>query len=150
MSKKGRPTTFTEELGEKICDITANTNRSLESICDELDLHRKTVLNWFDINPDFYRNYTRAKKAQAYYLAEEILQLSDKADNDLIAGEFGQVPNHAAVQRAKLQIDTRKWVASKLLPKVFGDKIDVTSNNEGIQTQQEVFLIGGKEFKFDK
>jgi len=37
-------------------------------------------------------------------------------------GPAGRVDN-AAVQQRRLQIETRRWVLSKLLPKTYGDKV---------------------------
>jgi hypothetical protein len=37
------------------------------------------------------------------------------------------------VQRHRLQIDTRRWMLSKMLPKVFGDKVDLTSGGQQLQ-----------------
>jgi len=149
MANRGRPSKYSEELADQICEMTANSSKGLDTICESLGISRQTAVNWFDEHPDFFVKYTRAKKSQAYFLAEEIVKISDDAQNDILQTEMGSQANHAAVQRARLQVDTRKWVASKLLPKVFGDKIDVTSDGNELKTK-EVFVIGGKEFTFDK
>lgn len=44
--------------------------------------------------------------------------------------------NGDAVQRSKLRVDARKWVAAKLKPKKYGDKIDVTSGNEPVKMDE--------------
>ena len=71
-------------------------------------------------NADFQDQYTRARDKQADYFAEEIIEIADSAEAE-----------SAAVAKAKLQIDARKWAASKIAPKKYGDKqeIDVKSSD---------------------
>ena len=69
----------------------------------------------------------KAREAQADALFDEILEIADDSRNDTVHGENGDTPNHEWIARSKLRIDTRKWMAAKLRPKVYGDKIDVTS-----------------------
>jgi hypothetical protein len=45
-------------------------------------------------------------------LAEQILEIADDASTDL--------SDPQSVNRAKLKVDTRKWLASKLFPRQFG------------------------------
>ena len=42
----GRPSKYSAELVDKICELTATTNRSLQSICADLDVSPRTVLEW--------------------------------------------------------------------------------------------------------
>jgi hypothetical protein len=66
-----------------------------------------------DLDSPFYSHYARARKIQAELFAEEVITIADSAhDSD-------------STQAARLQIDTRKWVACKLLPKVYGEKIEI-------------------------
>jgi hypothetical protein len=37
-------------------------------------------------------------------------------------------------QQARVELDARKWFASKFLPKRFGDKIDMTTNGKDLPT----------------
>ena len=39
------------------------------------------------------------------------------------------ISNPPAINRARLKVDTRKWLASKLVPKVYGNKIDIESDS---------------------
>jgi hypothetical protein len=103
-----RPSLYSDELADDICDMIAN-GISLRSICIAPDMpSTRTVLRWLDEKPDFVAKYERARKEQADMFAEELVGIADEADD---------------VNKARLRIDTRKWVASKLLPKKYGDKI---------------------------
>jgi hypothetical protein len=59
-------------------------------------------------------------------LADELLEISDNGLNDWMErngeGNVGWLVNGEAIQRSKLRVDTRKWVASKLKPKKYGDR----------------------------
>lgn len=118
--KTGRPSKYSDELAEKICEKIAN-GRSLRSICAEDGMPTtSTVCKWLIENKDFSEQYARAREKQADYFAEEIIEIADSAEAE-----------SAAVSKAKLQIDARKWAASKIAPKKYGDKqeIDVKSSD---------------------
>lgn len=120
----GKPTIYTTELAIQICSIIATSNRGMASICKEVGIGYSTHLGWLQTNKEYALMYARAKEDQADYLAEEILSISDDKSGDLLEGEFGKVGNNAAIQRSKLQVDSRKWIASKLKPKKYGDKVE--------------------------
>lgn len=89
-----------------------------------------TVYRWLDVNEDFRNRYTRAREDQADTLADEILSIADDAQNDWMerqgdAAGSGWQLNGENVQRSRLRIDSRKWIAAKLKPKKYGDKVDV-------------------------
>jgi len=128
----GRHSTYTKEIGDKICEIISTSSRGLRSICKELNLNTKTVLNWLneENNKDFLLHYARAKQAQADFLVEEILEISDDSSNDTEYTEFGEKENKEWVNRSKLRVDSRKWIASKLAPKKYGDKLELSGDSE--------------------
>jgi hypothetical protein len=76
---------------------------------------------------DFLKKYNRAREEQADYLAEEMLEISDEGMNDYIEtfkdGSVRVRVNDEHISRSRLRVDTRKWIASKLKPKKYGDKI---------------------------
>lgn len=118
--KLGRPTDYTKDMADKICEKIAN-GRSLRSICAEDGVPpMKTIYRWLEANEEFRHQYARAREKQADYFAEEIIEIADSAEAE-----------SAAVSKAKLQIDARKWAASKIAPKKYGDKteLDVKSSD---------------------
>lgn len=118
----GRPTSFTTDIAERICDEIAD-GKSLRTICksDEFPA-RRTVLYWL-ANPDnvaFVRQYERAREAAADCFAEDIIEIADQARNKDDAPAI------------KVRIDARIWAASKLRPKVYGNHQAVAlTGNEG-------------------
>lgn len=116
----GRPTDYTKDMADKICEKISG-GLSLRAICAEDGMPaRGTIYRWLIENADFQDQYARAREKQADYFAEEIIEIADSAEAE-----------SAAVSKAKLQIDARKWAASKIAPKRYGDKqeIDVKSSD---------------------
>lgn len=140
----GRVTTFTQEIADRICNELADA-RSLRSICiDEGMPSQATVFRWLadDRYVNFREQYARARESQADAIFDEILDIADDGSNDWMErtredGSVDEVLNHEHVQRSKLRIDARKWMAGKLRPKVYGDKIEL---NHGV-TDQAAELI---------
>lgn len=128
-NKGGRPTTYTEHLANIICERVATHTFGLKKLCAMYeDMPVESTINlWRKKDPEFSAQYAQAKINQADLLAEEILDIADDATNDWMAtlgederGE-GWKYNGEHVNRSRLRIDTRKWLASKLLPKTYGD-----------------------------
>jgi hypothetical protein len=71
---------------------------------------KSTVIRWLADIPEFRDQYARARELQADVYADEIVAISDEVTAEA-----------AAVAKARLQTDSRKWVAGKLRPKVYGD-----------------------------
>jgi hypothetical protein len=129
---RGRPSEYSQAIADRICAEIASGS-SLRTICrpDEMPAVA-TIFNWFRRYPDFLEQYTRAKEEQADAMAEEMLDIADDANNDWMErrnteGEnIGWQINGEHVQRSRLRIETRKWLASKLKAKKYGDKVEQT------------------------
>jgi len=134
----GRPTKYTDELALKICSETASSSKSLKTICEESGTFVSTVFDWLTKNATFSEMYARAKELQADYLAEEMLEIAEHTEEDHTAFTGGNV-----VQRDKLRIETRKWIASKLKPRKYSDKIDLTTGGEKINETKTVVGLDG-------
>lgn len=132
----GRPSQYTPELADAICAEIVQ-GYSLRTICKAETMPScTTVFNWLRKHPDFVEQYEKAKAEQADALAEELLDIADDGSNDWMekTGKDGESVgwslNGEHVQRSRLRIDTRKWIASKLKPKKYGDKVDVDLGNK--------------------
>lgn len=125
---KGRPSSFTQAVADEIC-LQLAEGLSLRTICLAEDMpSATTVFRWLanEENATFREQYARAREAQADHMAEEILSIADDGTNDWTVGERGQeVLNTEAVARSRLRVDARKWLAAKLAPKKYGEKIAV-------------------------
>ncbi len=138
----GRPTLYSKELAELICKRVATTTFGLARLCATYeDMPAKITVNeWRYKYADFAAQYAQAKLTQADLLAEEMLDIADDGTNDWMEsfgdeGEIGYKLNGEHVQRSRLRIDTRKFLAAKLLPKAYGDKVgeEKTENKSVIE-----------------
>lgn len=137
MADQGRPTLYNEDKANYIGELIATSSMSMKKICDEVDISYSTHLHWLRTNPEYLSIYTRAKEDQADFLAEEMLEIADDNTGDEVVtvSEEGievrkRDPDN--VQRSKLRVDTRKFIAAKLKPKKYGDKIDLTSDGKAM------------------
>lgn len=130
-------TTYTPELGDLICALIAE-GKSLRQITSLDNMPAvSTIMLWVmkgyrgdETYKAFSEQYTHAREAQAEVYANEIIDIADddSLDRMFIEDKDGNVKaalNSEFVQRSKIKIDARKWTASKLLPKKYGDKLDL-------------------------
>jgi len=99
---------FTQDIFDALCERLAH-GESLRAICKDADMpSTASVMRWVAESAELREQYARARELQAEHYVGEILEIADTTDDP---------------QKARLQVDARKWVASKLLPKVYGDKV---------------------------
>lgn len=142
----GRPSSFTPELADRIC-AELSEGRSLRTVCKAEDMPAvSTVFNWLRTKPEFLEQYTRAKEEAADALADEIQDIADDGTNDWMerldkdSQGAGYVLNGEHVQRSRLRVEARKWIASKLKPKKYGDKLELAGDPKAPLTVQVVRL----------
>lgn len=121
----GRPSDYTEKMAVDICARLA-TGEPLVRICKDGGMPNVvTVYRWLAAHEDFRNMYARAREDQADTLADEIIAISDEyvkaqkttkkanGDEEVVTGD--------AVERSRLRVEARKWVAAKLKPRKYGD-----------------------------
>lgn len=112
-------------IGLQICDAIAEQPRGLHHICRENPdwPTSKTFYEWLKLSPQLRDRYACARDLQADLIVDEIIQIADDTASDWIEDEDGKVRvDNEAVQRSRLRIDSRKWLAGKLNPKKYGDR----------------------------
>lgn len=147
----GRHSSYSEEIADAICDQLA-IGRSLLQITAEKDFpSEKTVYRWLENSDTFRQKYARARELQADHYAAEIIDLADKeriCQKRTIKPDGGEeIVILDQTERSRLQIDARKWYASKLAPKKYGDKIqnEVSGiDGEPIQAAISVQFVASK------
>lgn len=122
-------------ITEKQRDIVLRTleqGESLRKACRDADIARPSdVLDC--ANPEkpqyikgFDVHYARARETGYLLLADEIIEISDANSGDTYTDDKGRErTDQEVVSRARLRVDSRKWVLAKMLPKVYGEKSDV-------------------------
>lgn len=140
----GRPSDYTPELADEICARLAE-GVSLRSVCKADDMpDASTVFRWLRKNEDFRQQYVRAKHEAADAMSEEIQDIADDGTNDWMekfdkdGKSIGWELNGEHVQRSKLRIDSRKWLMSKMAPKRYGDKLELSGDPQAPLTVQIV------------
>lgn len=130
-NKGGRPTDYTQELADKICARLA-MGESLRTVCKMEEMPSlQTIFNWFRTKEGFVGQYARAKEESTDAKLEEMEDIGDMAI--LAAHAADPKAANAVVSGYKLKADNIKWTMSKLKPKKYGDKVDLTSDGKAIK-----------------
>ena len=135
-----RPCEYNHDVADTICERLVE-GESLRSICRDPDMPAvSTVFRWLRMVEGFSEQYARAKESQADTYADEIVAIADRdaaIDDD----------NAVMTARDRLRIDARKWVAAKLKPKRYGDRIaqEITGGEGGpVDVITRVEVVGVK------
>jgi hypothetical protein len=113
--KIGRPRKITPEVAKRMFK-QLSLGRSLRTVCKDPGMPSlSTTMDWLLEDAEFADQYARSKKAGIELHVDSILDLADSATGE----------NAHAV---RLKVDTRKWLASKLLPKLYGDRVQVDAD----------------------
>ena len=142
--KVGAPSMYSEKLAQEICRhiadcVSLRTIAAMEGMPDVA-----TIMRWLadETKPEFREQYARAREAQADKMAEDILAIADeectmvRADKHGTKDDDGEgstqvVFDATAVARNKLRVDARRWLASKMAPKKYGDKVQAELTGAG-------------------
>jgi hypothetical protein len=148
----GRPSEHTPELAAAVCD-RLKTGLTLNQACKDESLPpATTVRQWvFDNREGFAAHYAEAREIGYQSMADDCMDIADDATNDWVTrhnertGQSEQVFNVEHYQRSRLRLDTRKWLLSKCLPKIYGDKLALAGADGGpLQVVVQKFTEGGE------
>lgn len=105
----GRPSKYTEAIAAEICERLIDSDYGLEQVCEADDMPNvRTVFRWLAANDEFSQQYARAREAQGHIQA-------DRGTKDALTATDASL--------GRLKWDARRWQASKLAPKKYGDKV---------------------------
>lgn len=120
--RKGQ-TPYSEDLAIQICSWISS-GKSLRSFCMQTDGSqyadkptRESVYNWLARVPEFAELYRQARLDRADSIADEVLDVA-----------FDQSLDPAS---RRVMVDAMKWMAAKLYPKNYGDRVAVTGAKDG-------------------
>ena len=88
-------------------------------------------MRWIIKHEEFCHKYEMARKVQRERWADEIIDIPDDSRGN--------------VQRARLRVDSRKWVLARLEPRKYGDKLDVASGGEKLAPALTIIVKPDKE-----
>jgi hypothetical protein len=127
--------TFSQALFDRICESMAD-GKSLREICKAKDMpNRRTVLRWIENDEKLAAQYSEAMNARADHYFDEILEIADKvrvgSKRTTKADGGVEITKGDMIERARLQVDARKWVLARMNPKKYGDKFTQELTGEG-------------------
>jgi hypothetical protein len=122
----GRTAIYSDEIADKVL-AGLKAGKTLREVCREDGMPAApTVIEWIyeKKHGDFAERYARAREIGYQQMADEILELADDGRNDWVDRQDGvRVANHEHITRSRLRFDARRWLLSKALPKIYGDKL---------------------------
>ena len=110
--------------------------RSLKNILDDESslIDRSTFYRWLNDNPERIELYKRATEIRADNIFDDMLDLADDGSKDYYYDVNGnRQQSMVAVNRSRLQLDTRKWVLGRMNPKKYSEKLDITSGGDKLK-----------------
>ncbi len=128
-----------ENIKARIC-LELSEGKTLREVCRADDMPSEAAVRKRALaDPDgFGSQYARAREIGYQSMADEIIEISDDSSNDWMERKRGdgsteEVENKEVLNRSRLRVDTRKWLLSKALPKLYGDKItsEITGKDGG-------------------
>ena len=137
---RGRPSKYSKALADEVCD-RMSTGEALRTICESDHMpDERTVRRWVIDDVDgFSPRFARARELRAQVLVDQIVDIADtpqegeRIEEDEVFGKDGGKPMvlrkrvvEDMLGHRKLQVDARKWYAMKVLPRLYGNKVDVS------------------------
>lgn len=120
---------WSEELVEEICQRVA-CGETLKAVAKDKGFEVSGFHALRLRDPYVEEMFDQARRIQAEGWVDEMVEISDDTAQDVIEGSTGAKANTSGPQRARVQVETRKWLASKLLSKIYGDKVAVDQKLE--------------------
>jgi hypothetical protein len=120
---------FNQAIADAVCDMLQD-GKSLRAACEAVGTTHSTIIHWTKENTAFLNQYTRAREIGYKLLADEIIDIADEKEVQVrYDGEDTTLDlSPTAIARNRLRVDTRKWMLSKMLPKIYGDKLELSGD----------------------
>ncbi len=148
-----RPIEWTQDKKEKAIQIIFTEmaqGKSLRQILNQDNENmpsRKLFYEWVAKDKELSDHYAKVMDLRSDVLFDEMIDIADDTSNDSVYTETGEKVNSEWINRSRLRVDTRKWILSKMNPKKYGDKTDITTNGEKITNIPIIQWVGNDEDK---
>lgn len=122
-----KPRATPPERKAELCDAVIDgmqSGLSCFKACHKAGVNHSTFLMWVGDDAELANKYTRAREELIELMAQDLLEIADAPVGSTDSGST----DSGAVQKQKLQIDTRKWLLSKLAPKKYGEKLELSGD----------------------
>ena len=142
-NRVGRPTenVWNPELAAEICEAVATSTLSMKKI---LEAHphfptEQAIRMWRYKIAEFREMWAEAKRCQAELYVEQCMPIADDSSEDVVIDSNGNpIMNGEFVARSRLRIDMRKWVGVKLVPRIYGDRVQVENTSPPKDAAKEI------------
>jgi len=144
-------TTYTQEIADQICDIVAS-GQTVTGACRLIGMSPLAAFRWAQTNREgFGDRLQAAREISVEHLFDEILEIADDSADDVKIDSKGREKiNYELVNRSKLRIETRKWIAGIVNPGRYGDKLqikqDTTLKTVSDEPQPELIELAKEEW----
>lgn len=91
----------------------------VQNACKANNIGTSTLHRWLDESEELRELYARVRIEQAHAMAEAIVDIADTCGEDA-----------NGINKARARMDARKFLVAKIAPKIYGDKLDVTSDGK--------------------
>jgi hypothetical protein len=144
-ARRGRPSTYTPELAHRICERLAD-GETLRAICrDEGMPDERTVRGWaVDDVEGLSPQYARARQIGYHSLFDQILEIADTPQTGITTKETDkgtETRTGDMIEHRRLQVDARKWMLAKALPKIYGDKLEVDNKHTVVDGSVDIIEV---------
>lgn len=156
-AKRGRPSGYSKEVADAICERLSNGESLLQICRDDAMPSDATVRKWaMEDTGGFFSAYTRARDLGYERMAEEIVELSDTVRPGVktrtLANGSVETLDADAIERTRLQVETRRWLLERCLPKRYGTKTQTELTGadggpirlESMTDEQLLAIVAGK------
>lgn len=123
---------ITAEQFNDVLDLVKTTTDNFNKICKTVGISSHGFYEYVNSSEEHELKYAQARARQLEHLSDQIQELDQQCIDLTLDKSIDPKSKNAMVQAYRLKIDNLKWLLSKLMPKKYGDKIDVTSNGESI------------------
>lgn len=127
-----------QEILDKVCALLEKGISARQALKEDGMPQSSTFFKWLSEERSFSEQYARACESRADAIFEDILNIADDNSKDTRIAEDGkELTDHDVIQRSRLRVDARKWVLSKMMPKKYGDRLDLTTDGESMNMSPE-------------
>ncbi len=129
--KPGRPPAKPDAKKASAALELIAAGKTIRQAAEAVGVSRSMLARWLVHDDELSGRYARARDAQIDAWADEVLEVADDSGFDAQIVDGKAVVDSEAIQRAKLRVDSRKWMLSKLKPERYGDKVTVDNQHSG-------------------
>lgn len=135
--ERGRPTKYSDIIAAEICG-RLSCGEPVSTICKDPHMPGvTTIFMWLRRHDDFRKDYEDARRNGAHTYADQIAQIIDSKPLEIIDEQGNVRYDSASIAWNRLRMDGRKWLASKYLPKVYGERLGVEGVEDGVAIKTE-------------